>query len=96
MLTDDEWEQVRPLLQMDSKRTKKYRQDTGAGLREAIDALRHEACEKYFEITGFRETNPNALWHHHLSNFGPECDSCGHLLRTKESTYCANCGAKSS
>lgn len=92
MLTDEEWDEVRPLLQTDIQRIKSHREETGAGITEAINELRHAACERYFEITGFRETNPNALWHHYLSHFGFECPSCGYLLRTAKASFCANCG----
>ena len=94
MLTDEEWAIVKPLVVTDHERIKKHREDTGVSLREALDTMRFEACEKYFEITGYRETNPNALWHHYLSHFGPECSNCGWLLRTSEASYCANCGCE--
>jgi hypothetical protein len=47
---------------------------------KAMDTLQFEACEKYFEITGFRETNPYAIWHRRLSDHRPECSNCGHLF----------------
>jgi hypothetical protein len=56
-------------------------------------AKREAALARYFEITGFRETNPNAIWHHRLSLFGPPCASCGKLLRTPRAKLCAACGA---
>ncbi|MDB4537943.1 hypothetical protein N9230_04940 [Akkermansiaceae bacterium] len=93
MLTEVEWGEVEPLLSMRIERIKEYREVHGAGLTEALKAVRDEACEKYFELTGFRESNPDALWHHRLSIYGPECESCGELLRTSEASYCANCGA---
>ncbi len=51
------------------------------------------ALAKYFEITGFRETNFKTLWHHRLSLYGPECRVCGKLLRTPRAQWCAACGA---
>jgi rubrerythrin len=92
MMTDSEWAEVRPLLQTDIEQIKQHRLETGIDLKTAIEAFRHAACERYFEITGFRETNPNALWHHHLSNYGPECPQCGHLFRTPQASFCAKCG----
>ncbi len=92
MLTDEEWAEVRPLLQTDIERIKEYRTESGVGLREALATLSHRACQRYFEITGLTETNPNAIWHHHLSDFGPECPKCGHLFRTANAAFCANCG----
>lgn len=92
MLTEDEWREVAPLLKLDIERIKGSREQQG-GLRGSMDVLQFEACEKYFEITGFRETNPNAIWHHRLSDYGSECPDCGHLLRTPRASFCANCGA---
>lgn len=94
MLTDDEWREVAPLLEMDTERIEDCREQQQVGLREAMDTLLFDACEKYFQITGFRETNPNSIWHHRLSAYGPECPDCGHLLRTPRASFCANCGAK--
>ena len=51
------------------------------------------ALERYFEITGFRETNVAALGHHRLSLFGPPCGVCGKPLRTPRAKMCAECGA---
>lgn len=31
----------------------------------------------YERVTGFHETNPNAVFHHRLSQYGPPCRSCG-------------------
>ena len=94
MLTDEEWAEVQPLLEMDIDDIKRTRIGAGMGLREAIDARAHRSCQRYFEITGVKETNPNALWHHRLSVYGPECQTCGHLFRTPHATFCANCGSR--
>jgi hypothetical protein len=48
---------------------------------------------RYYEITGFRETNPNAVGHHRLSMYGPPCSSCGKPLRTPRAKSCDACGA---
>jgi len=62
-------------------------------LHEAKDRARGQgALTRYFEITGVRETNVNAIWHHRLSQFGPPCPSCGKLLRTPRAKLCAACG----
>jgi hypothetical protein len=94
MLNEKEWNEVAPLLRADIEHIKSHRAETQIGLKEALETLRFAACEKYFEITGFRETNPNAIWHHRLADFGPECMNCGHLLRTNKASLCANCGTK--
>ncbi len=94
MLTEVEWEEVWPILSHDTQRIKHYREQHHVGIGEAIEALRFESCEKYYELTGFRETNHAAIWHHRLSLYGPECLKCGHLLRTSKASFCANCGNK--
>lgn len=48
--------------------------------------------EMYRLITGFKETNPNAVWHHLLSYHGVDCPNCKKPLRTPEARYCVSCG----
>jgi hypothetical protein len=91
LLDEHEWQQVHL---SDGLRTiKEYRERNGATLVEAKEHFDQGAIERYFEITGFRETNVNAIWHHRLSLFGPPCASCGKLLRTPRAKLCAACGA---
>lgn len=47
-------------------------------------------CE-YERITGIRETNPNAIYHHVLSMYGPPCAHCGKPLRTPKASVCGAC-----
>lgn len=46
---------------------------------------------EYRRITGFRETNPNAVAHHVVSMYGPPCKACGKPLRTPRAKFCAAC-----
>jgi hypothetical protein len=48
----------------------------------------------YFEITGFQETEPNAIMHHRIDQYGLPCESCGKPYRTPKATFCAACGHK--
>ncbi len=92
MLDEKEWAQVHPLLTDTIGKIKRYRESTGASLAEAKrQDWGKDARDKYYELTGFVETNENAIWHHRVSLFGPPCAHCGKLLRTKSARVCAEC-----
>jgi hypothetical protein len=92
MLDDAEWAQVAPLLSGTIHKIKAYRERTGASVIEAKSQdWGSEARDKYYELTGFMETNEDAIWHHRLALFGPPCANCGKLLRTKSARVCATC-----
>lgn len=65
------------------KRSKKYSKEN---FRKLLDY--------YNNLTGFGETNPNAILHHVIDLYGPDCENCGKPYRTKEATYCPKCGNK--
>jgi hypothetical protein len=46
---------------------------------------------EYERITGFRETNPNAIFHHRVSDYGPPCSFCRRPLRTPKAKLCGHC-----
>lgn len=85
---------MEPLLAQDLENIKRHRAATGGGLVEALHACRGEALDSYERLTGFRETNANALWHHQLSLYGPPCANCGKPLRTPRASYCPACGTQ--
>ena len=47
--------------------------------------------QEYQRVTGMHETNPNAVFHHQLSLYGPPCGYCGKPLRTPKAKLCAAC-----
>jgi len=94
MLTEEEWREVGPLLSLDTERTQQIRKEKEIGLKDVLAELQSQACQKFEELTGYKETNWNAIWHHRLSQYGPECSSCGHLFRSPKASFCANCGQK--
>jgi hypothetical protein len=80
MLEDDEYGTVVRLI--------------GTGSAEDIRERRFAPMLKEYErITGLRETNPNAVFHHQLSLYGPACRSCGKPLRTPRAKLCGSCMA---
>jgi hypothetical protein len=95
MLTDEEWSEVVPHLTSGIEQIKRYREEHQCGLAEATQkGFGQDALAMYERMTGFKETNPNALFHHRLSLYGPACRSCGKPLRTPIASSCAVCGTE--
>ena len=93
MLDEHEWAQLVPLLTHVLDRAQTYRDRTGASPQVALEqGIYRLALDKYRELTGHVETNFNALWHHRLANYGPPCQQCGKLMRTRVARFCAECG----
>ena len=93
MLTAAEWQDFAPFMRDVTQKIQSFRETTGASLDEAIKlGFEAPALDQYFAITGFRESNWNAIWHHQLSDHGPPCRFCGKLLRTAKAKRCVECG----
>jgi hypothetical protein len=93
MLSDDEWATLSPLLADSARRIGAWQAQHGCSLAEALEKGLGDALAAYERLTGFKETNPNALWHHRRSLYGPACQACGKPLRTPQARSCAMCGA---
>ena len=59
-----------------------------------IQARFRPMLEMYTELTGFDETNPNAILHHRIALYGSPCIACGKPLRSPRARFCAACGAR--
>ncbi len=95
MLDEQEWRQVEPHLSNALREVQEYRATHGVSLKAAKDAaLGKGALRAYHDLTGFRETNFQAIWHHRISLYGAPCKVCGKPLRTPAATFCAACGAR--
>jgi len=46
----------------------------------------------YKEVTGWDETEPNAIMHHRFEQYGPPCENCEKPYRTPQASFCAACG----
>jgi hypothetical protein len=79
MLDEEEFQRVTSLL----------RNRSGDGFKEMFSAL----LEEYERVTGYRETNGNAVFHHRLAMYGPPCAKCGKPLRTRRAKLCGSCMA---
>lgn len=95
MLTESEWAQLEPALIRAISDVQVYREAHGVSLKEALEhGHGASALKLYNEITGFGETNVNAIWHHRASSYGPSCSNCGKPLRTPQASFCAACGTQ--
>ena len=92
MLNEAEYASVRDLYRQAMKGTREYRQRWGIPLKDATTEERFRpVCLHYEELTGYKETNPNAIMHHRLSLYGPPCKRCGKPLRTPKAKLCGAC-----
>ena len=95
MVSDEEWGEISPHLMNGVEQIKRYREEKDCSLAEAkASGYGRQALAAYERITGARETNPDTLFHHRLSLFGPPCTVCNQLLRTPRARLCASCGAE--
>ena len=86
---------VEPALSQSISTLQQVRKERGIGLAEALaHHYGSEALRLYHDMTALRETNPDALWHHRLSLYGPPCKACGKPLRTPQAKLCAACGSE--
>lgn len=91
-LDELEWSEIDPLISKQAELIKQYRHENNCNIATAVQNALKPATQKYFQLTGFNETNYEAILHHRLSIYGKPCSGCGHLLRTKTAKHCANCG----
>jgi hypothetical protein len=61
----------------------------GETLEEEFAPFLHE----YERMTGFHETNFNAIYHHRLSLYGPPSQNCEKPLRSPKAKLCGACMA---
>jgi hypothetical protein len=74
--------------------TKEFRQKWRLPLEGMESEIRFKPLlDRYEQMTGMRETNPNAVMHHRLSLYGPPCQRCGKPLRSPKAKICGSCMA---
>ncbi|WP_223826753.1 hypothetical protein [Flagellimonas sp. S3867] len=69
-----------------SKGIRTLNKDRQLGFKDLLDY--------YNNLTGFGETEPNAIMHHSLQQIGPDCENCGKPYRTPKAKMCVACGNK--
>jgi hypothetical protein len=94
MLDEQEWDSISPLLSRSLEEIIEYRRIHNVPLEVAMkQKYGVSALDFYFDLTGFKETNVSALYHHRISLYGPPCAACGKPLRSPRASFCAACGA---
>ena len=78
MLDNDEFNRVSSLLHTGTK----------GNIRERMFG---PLLLEYDRITGIRDANPNAIYHHVLSMYGAPCVKCGKPQRTPRAELCRSC-----
>lgn len=63
-------------------------------LKGSLEERFQGVTDYYNELTGWDETNPNAIMHHRIALYGPPCEACGKPYRTPKASFCAACGHK--
>jgi hypothetical protein len=96
MLEEPEWEIISPFLADLIGKIKEYRQRHDCDLATARREANPEATLKHEELTGYKGMHYDAIFHHRLKEYGPECKKCGHLYRKPQASFCTNCGQKAS
>lgn len=93
MLDISEWEEMEPLLSQMTSDIKRYQKTHAASTAEAkSQGFGQKALDLYFQFTGVKEADADAVWHHQYALFGSECHSCKKPLRTPAAKRCAECG----
>jgi ribosomal protein L37E len=92
MLDEVEFAEMWRLYGDGMKATKEFRQKWGLPPEGMESAVRFKPLlDRYEQLTGMKKTNPNAVMHHRLSQYGPPCKRCGKPLRTPEAKLCGAC-----
>jgi hypothetical protein len=95
MLEESEFSRIRQLFSEGMRATKEFPQAHNLPLNKTpIDEWFKPVREEYERLTGFRETNHNAIMHHRIALYGPPCPKCGKPFRTPRARFCAECGQK--
>jgi hypothetical protein len=94
MLDEREYAEIAALHRTCLQSVKRYRETTGESLKNTpVNEIFVPMLNHYEVLTGFKETNHNAVMHHRLSLYGPPCRRCGKPLRTPKAKLCGSCMA---
>lgn len=93
MLDEEEYRVIAELYSQGIRATKEFRQEHNLPLEDcSLEERFSPVLLKYREITGFEETEANAVMHHRISLYGAPCKHCGKPLRSPKAALCGSCG----
>jgi hypothetical protein len=94
MLDEQDYAEIVALHRTFTESVKRYREATGASLKSTpLKEIFAPMLNRYEALTGYKETNHEAIMHHRLSLYGPPCHHCGKPLRTPKAKICGSCMA---
>ena len=93
-LNEREWTQIAPHLEHIMTDIKQYREENNVDLHTAKIKMKFRATEIFEQLTGYKDIDPQIIFHHRLNDWGQECSNCGYLLRTQNGAFCVHCGQK--
>lgn len=92
MLDESEYREVFRLYGEGISASKAFRQKWGLPAEGMEKEIRFKPLlDRYEQMTGLRESNPNAVMHHRLSLYGPPCVRCGKPMRSPSAKLCGSC-----
>jgi hypothetical protein len=92
ILSEDEFASIGRLYVECMAATKEFCQRWNLPLADAnTDQLFRPVRQRYEQLTGTVNCHENAIMHHRISLYGPQCKSCGKPLRTPRARMCGNC-----
>lgn len=80
---------------LEEEESKKASQLYAEGLKNLTNDRQkrfRKLLDYYNDLTNFGETEPNAIVHHFVDLYGPDCENCGKPYRTHKAKFCAACG----
>jgi hypothetical protein len=92
MMDEAEFAVASSLFQDAMKSAKEVRKNTGVPIQDDSVQERFRPVLAYYErVTGYKETNHNAVMHHRILLYGPPCERCSKPLRTPKAKLCGSC-----
>jgi hypothetical protein len=95
MLDESEFAEVDRLYRSGVRLVKQVEEQADHPMRgSTLEERFRPVLDAYERLTGYRESNANAIMHHRLALYGPPCEACGKPLRTPRASRCMACGSK--